>query len=145
MPDLPADKAAELAGTLPWLPTGRPIADEARDRPAPRRRPRARHPRVPLLARRLGGQARRLPHLNQHGTLGILSADHTGLTAPREANEVTQRALAAERLRTGRLLARIRLAGITVAFAVNCCSRSASRRPPSIRAACGSSPFTPAA
>src|SRR5262245_15743710 len=39
--------------------------------------------------------------------------------APPPTPEVTQRALAAERVRTGRLLARIRLAGITVAFAVN--------------------------
>src|SRR5262249_18605968 len=46
-------------------------------------------------------------------------ADHTGFTAPVEANEITQRALAAERLRTGRLLARIRLAGITLAFTLN--------------------------
>src|SRR5262249_23396369 len=46
-------------------------------------------------------------------------ADRTGWTAPRDAHEVTQRALATERVRTGRLLARIRLAGITVAFALN--------------------------
>src|SRR5262249_62240155 len=46
-------------------------------------------------------------------------ADRTGWTAPRDAHEVTQRAVAAERLRTARLLARIRLAGITVAFALN--------------------------
>src|SRR5262245_3694986 len=45
--------------------------------------------------------------------------DRTGLTAPRDGHQGTQRALAAERLRTGRLLARIRLAGITVAFALN--------------------------
>jgi adenylate cyclase len=46
-------------------------------------------------------------------------ADRTAWTAPRDAHEVTLRALAAERLRTGRLLARIRLAGITVAFVLN--------------------------
>jgi adenylate cyclase len=46
-------------------------------------------------------------------------ADRTGVTAPRDGHEGTQRALAAERLRTGRLLARIRLAGITAAFALD--------------------------
>jgi adenylate cyclase len=46
-------------------------------------------------------------------------AGRTGWTAPRDADAVIQRALAAERLRTGRLLARIRLAGITVAFALD--------------------------
>src|SRR5262245_34395935 len=45
--------------------------------------------------------------------------DHSGLAASRDAHESTRRALAAERLRTGRLLARIRLAGITVAFALD--------------------------
>jgi len=48
-------------------------------------------------------------------------AGRTGSTDRRAAHEVTQRALAAERLRTGRLLARIRLAGITVYFVVNWC------------------------
>src|SRR4029450_9802907 len=43
-------------------------------------------------------------------------ADRTAWTAPRDAHEVTLRALAAERLRTGRLLARIRLAGLPAAF-----------------------------
>src|SRR4029453_17583238 len=47
-------------------------------------------------------------------------ADRTGWTALRDVHEVTRRALAAERLRTGRLLARIRLAGITLAFAASC-------------------------
>jgi adenylate cyclase len=46
-------------------------------------------------------------------------ADRTWSKAPRDGHEGTQCALAAERLRTGRLLARIRLAGITVAFALN--------------------------
>src|SRR5262245_43050814 len=46
-------------------------------------------------------------------------ADRTGWTAARDAHEVTRRALAGERLRTGRLLARIRLVGITLAFAVS--------------------------
>ena len=46
-------------------------------------------------------------------------ADRTGWTALRDVHEVTRRALAAERLRTGRLLARIRLAGITLAFAAS--------------------------
>jgi len=46
-------------------------------------------------------------------------AGRTGWTASRDADAVSQRALAAERLRTGRLLARIRLAGITVAFALD--------------------------
>src|SRR5262245_24980540 len=40
-------------------------------------------------------------------------------TAARDAHEVTRRALAIERLRTGRLLARIRLIGITLAFAAS--------------------------
>ncbi|HKA28161.1 MAG TPA: adenylate/guanylate cyclase domain-containing protein [Candidatus Binatia bacterium] len=46
-------------------------------------------------------------------------ADRTWSKAARDGHEGTQCALAAERLRTGRLLARIRLAGITVAFALN--------------------------
>jgi adenylate cyclase len=46
-------------------------------------------------------------------------ADRTGWTAPRDLHVGTQHALVAERLRTGRLLARIRLAGITVALAVD--------------------------
>jgi adenylate cyclase len=46
-------------------------------------------------------------------------ADRTGWTPARDAHEVTRRALAVERLRTGRLLARIRLIGITVAFAAS--------------------------
>src|SRR5262249_50801618 len=41
----------------PGPPTGLPTADEAGDRPAARRRPRARHPRLPLLARRLSARA----------------------------------------------------------------------------------------
>src|SRR5262245_63539584 len=46
-------------------------------------------------------------------------ADRTGWSAARDAHEVTRRALAIERLRTGRLLARIRLIGITMAFAAS--------------------------
>src|SRR5262245_16234112 len=46
-------------------------------------------------------------------------ADRTGWTTARDAHEVTRRALSIERLRTGRLLARIRLIGITLAFAVS--------------------------
>src|SRR5262245_1142280 len=64
-------------------------------------------------ARTIGRRAGRAWHA------AVRLADRTRWSAAGTAHEVTRRALAVERLRTGRLLARIRLIGITVAFALS--------------------------